>query len=146
MSQEKKEVAQSYDLSSSDFSHSSDEENHFSPLKSPEPSPAKVTPKVQDITACAKILAKVIGYLRADEIAAKVFTLSRGVRQFFAKQNYRLFGIFLRAFQLSRRNKRTDFVAKHDVFRLFRFCAQAIARHQAGKRSAEVLFKDAIES
>jgi len=85
VSQVKKEVAESYDISSSDFSASSDDEKLLRPLKSPDLSPAKPPPKCQDITACVRILARVIGYLKVEEVAAKVFTLSRGVRQFFAQ-------------------------------------------------------------
>jgi hypothetical protein len=84
--------------------------------------------------------------MQMHEIVSKILPLSKQVLGYFKKQNYRMFGVLLRSYQLSRKNKRTDFVAKHDIFKLFTHCARITLTQKVAKRNAEVLFKDAIES
>lgn len=112
-------------ISSSDFESSDDEDlsGRHADRKGSESSSA-VQARKQDVESKGKVLLHVIVYLSMKDVVTKIFPLSKGVRSYFTAQNYRLFSMILKSLQLSRKNKRTDFVAKHDVVKLFKHCAQ----------------------
>ena len=57
-----------------------------------------------------------------------------------------MFCLTLRQFILSKKLRRTDFAATHDVYQMFRHCARIGLDQQRKKIEADSLFKEAIES
>ena len=81
-----------------------------------------------------RAISTIIKYLDMHVTASKIFTLNKKLREYLIKQNYALFNIFISRYVLNRRLKRTDFVAKHNIFELFKFCARDCFQHLEKKK------------